>query len=381
MHSVKGGLRSSAAFYYITFLLVCALWALGLWAGVFARADTATLDRFFEIRGARPVRNPIVIIVVDDHAVKLSGGRWPLPRASYAELLKKLNENPPAVVAFDLLFVTPSVYGEEDDERFGEAIRSSRGVVLASTTKETSSNGYVKFEEELPLPQLRRRGSTVGSVDVDFDHDGVQRRMTLRQPKGRSGPPSFAAEIVRIALQRPRSASQGEDRDGQLINFRGGADVFPYFTYGSVMAGTVPSQNWRNKIVLIGADVKGQGDKYFTSYSRVRRMPGVVILANVVDGLLAEDYLRTPHPILTWIVGIVYAAIALGATTLPFFWGALLSLGVLTTTFAGSFIAFSGPGWWFAPAGPCTVLLAGLTLGWSVRYFVRRRNPEFESSR
>ncbi len=64
------------------------------------------LDTRFELRGARQPDNRIVIVGIDEKTLQ-NLGSFPLPRRSYAQLVKKLSAGGARVVAFDATFPTP----------------------------------------------------------------------------------------------------------------------------------------------------------------------------------------------------------------------------------------------------------------------------------
>jgi adenylate cyclase len=68
--------------------------------------EQSLLDTRFELRGARQPDDRIVIVGIDEKTL-LHAGSFPLPRRSYAELVKRLSEEGARVVAFDATFPTP----------------------------------------------------------------------------------------------------------------------------------------------------------------------------------------------------------------------------------------------------------------------------------
>jgi adenylate cyclase len=76
------------------------------------------------------------------------------------------------------------------------------------------------------------------------------------------------------------------------INFRGPAKTFPYFSFVDVVSGKVPSETFRNKIVLVGASAVGIYDIRITPFSSI--FPGVEVHANIIDNIFRKDFMWAP---------------------------------------------------------------------------------------
>jgi adenylate cyclase len=68
--------------------------------------EQSSLDLRFEMRGARPHDDRIVIVSIDEQTLQKIDS-FPLPRKNYAELINKLNAGGARVIAFDVTFPTP----------------------------------------------------------------------------------------------------------------------------------------------------------------------------------------------------------------------------------------------------------------------------------
>ena len=69
--------------------------------------EQRSLDLRFALRGKREPDPRIVIVGIDEKAIREIGS-YPLPRRSYAALVRKLKEDGAKVVAFDMTFPTPA---------------------------------------------------------------------------------------------------------------------------------------------------------------------------------------------------------------------------------------------------------------------------------
>ena len=94
--------------------------------------------------------------------------------------------------------------------------------------------------------------------------------------------------VVRIAVGPV--ALPVDEQGHMLVNFRGPAHTFPYYSVSDVIAHRVPDQALANKIVLVGATALGLGDRWSTPMGA--DFPGVEIHANAIDNILAGDFIQ-----------------------------------------------------------------------------------------
>lgn len=89
------------------------------------------------------------------------------------------------------------------------------------------------------------------------------------------------------------------DNSGRmLVNFRGGAYTFKYYSFYDVINGMVPKETFRDNIVLVGANSVGIYDLRVTPFSGV--YPGVEVHANVIDNILNRNPMVSPD----WAKGV-----------------------------------------------------------------------------
>ena len=77
--------------------------------------ELKTIDWRFEVRGEIVVKEPIVIIAIDDNSIE-ELGNWPWPRTVHIKLINKLRKFGAKVIAFDVYFDT--VGKKEEDIAF-----------------------------------------------------------------------------------------------------------------------------------------------------------------------------------------------------------------------------------------------------------------------
>jgi adenylate cyclase len=184
---------------------------------------------------------------------------------------------------------------------------------------------------EPPTALLNDAAHSIGFFDIDADTDGeIRTEMTVIKFDGHYCAPlfiaiadTFAGDSTMMLGMAPDGVSGVSvagvripvDDDGRmLVNFRRGAEPFPYYSISDIINHKIAPEKLAGKIVLVGASAHGLGDRGVTPVNP--DMPRVEIHANAIDNLLQGDFLRRP---------IEAREIALAATLLI---GIAMSLGV-----------------------------------------------------
>src|SRR3546814_16849452 len=80
-----------------------------------------------------------------------------------------------------------------------------------------------------------------------------------------------------------------------LIPYTDGPGHFTMYPYAAVLNHQVPASAFKDKYVLVGSWGTGLGDTFPTPLTRQGKpMAGVEILANILPGALADDWIRPP---------------------------------------------------------------------------------------
>jgi adenylate cyclase len=149
-----------------------------------------------------------------------------------------------------------------------------------------------------------------GFFSVATDADGTVRWMPLVIQGGGELFPSLSVQCAWQHLGAPQLAVRvGEtgvngvqigdrfmptDESGQmLINYRGPPHTFPHYSISDILQGRIPEGTFLNKIVVVGATAIGIGDIRSTPFGHV--FPGPEVHANVIDNMLAGDFIERPH--------------------------------------------------------------------------------------
>lgn len=239
-----------------------------------------------------PLTGKVVIVAIDDDSIS-TFGRWPWRRSLHAELVKRISEQRPAGIGLDILFSEADRQHPEDDRLLADAIWQSGVVTLPVIFNEAGQTRDV----QAPAPILAQAAHNLGHVHIQVDYDGVVRSALMQQAAGEWRYPHFSTALLRTAGQAQHHVD-ATPATQQHIPYAGQAGYFPRISYRDVIEGRIPGDIFTGKLVLVGATATGIGDQYATPVSRDGQlMPGVEILANILDSQLSQ---RTLTPALPW---------------------------------------------------------------------------------
>jgi adenylate cyclase len=309
-------------------------------------------DLRFQYRGAEKPGSEIVIVKIDEQSIR-ELGRWPWSREHWAKLVKRLTEWGVKMIGIDAIFAEKE--SSFADAQLAEAIGESGSVVLGyffltseeeiRELKEVSLRGSARqvFPQSLPV-KLRSRGAketplleglhmrsnialiseksrSLGFFNVNPDVDGTVRWVPLAMRFHDKIYPSLALQVLREyrgvpqpflkvanfgveGIQLGETFIPTEKRGQLLVNFRGGRNTFRGYSFYKIISEKPeerpPKEDFREKIVLIGATAIGVYDARVTPFDI--GLPGVEIHATVIDNILRRDFILKPRWI--WAIDI-----------------------------------------------------------------------------
>ncbi len=163
-----------------------------------------------------------------------------------------------------------------------------------------------------------------------------------------------------------------------LINYRGPEDTFLHIPVTDILNDRVPPEALQDKIVLVGATAVGIYDLRVTPFGNI--FPGLEIHANIIDSVLAGDFLRQPAWIAFFDVLAILAAGLILGVALPRA-GVISGSAVAVVLFAGYILLaqylFNIRGLilnLIYPLSVIAVLYVGITV---YRYFVETKQRRF----
>jgi len=363
--------------------------ALILWfGGALDRFEYTTWAWRVNVFAKHRTPSPDVKVVLLDQASldwgsKEMGWSWPWPREAYAPLIDFCRNGGAKVIAFDILFTEPSVYGVADDEALGAAIRRTGAFVGAAF--------YGRDRVTLPIPAVATNATVLANVGDEPDSDGVFRRATLLRLSAAKQIPSLGYAAWQLGrggdAAAPRDHAPPLDAHNRLIlNFSGTNGAHQSFSAAAVIqsglklqAGEKSPLNpaaFSNAYVLVGFSAPGLLDLRPTPISRVA--PGVEIHATVLDNLLSSRLLRDTDQRLTALFTLLVAGAAAGCVLRA----RRASQTVLAVAFClpvpvcVSFAAYAFGLWWPLVIGllAVTLALAGAVI---VNYATEGRQKAF----
>lgn len=359
-------------------ILAITLIALVAWlsaSGPLDRANHLVQDAGLRLAAQQP-RSDIVIVAIDDRSIAAIG-RWPWRRALHAELIARLSAQNPQVIGMDMLLSEADLDYPEDDLLLADAIRQSGRVVLPVLRR---GFGPASDRTDMPLPPFAQAAAHLGHVHVAPDGDGVVRSLYLYEGPDPAPWPHFSMAMQCVAGAQkgitacPATRSQvgnpgpWKRKDLTLIAYAGGPAPFASYSYIDVLRGQIPADAFRGKYVLVGAVASGLGDMFATPVSEDSRlMPGVEVVANVLDARLSGQQIRHASTVQNLLFNLAPVACALVALLMagPFA-AMLISAGLVL---AALLLSMALPGWMglqFAPAAAVLGIVMAYPL-WSWR--------------
>lgn len=181
--------------------------------GIMQRLELIGYD--YLIMNTEPVQNENILIVdLDEDLLKVYGG-WPLPRSLYGDLITTSS----AIPGFTVLMPNPDLRGKDYDNYMAMRMQYKPTVLAsAASTQVTGINPHVgtaqlgedptswlyQYPGILPTePMLASKAKGLGVVTATPEIDGVTRRIPLVVNVQSKLYPSFALELLRVAVGDP----------------------------------------------------------------------------------------------------------------------------------------------------------------------------------
>jgi len=310
------------------------------------------------MRGPVPVTEQVVIVDIDEKSLQ-SYGQWPWSRSIMASLITQLRDDGAGIVGLDIVFAeadkSVKPYNKEDNESCPDRYdKEFASVIYASpviggyffsfdfNTTQEASIPAVFVEKGLSkgryIPEpigarfnidcLQDAFFSSGFFNTIPDHGGMIRRIPLLMRYHDILYPSLALEMIRIYTNTDKVVVQNSktgvdsiqlsnfaiptDRHARMhINFRGPSKSFRYISASDVIQQKVDPSVFAGKFVLIGTSAIGLADLKPTPFDTV--MPGVEIHANMIDTVLSNSMISTPHNIELIDLTMIFLIVVLSA--------------------------------------------------------------------
>jgi len=246
----------------------------------------------------------VVVVAITEDTLRLFPYRSPIDRQFLSDLIRTLAVRGPRAIGIDILFDQPTT--PANDEALRQTLRESPVPLVVSYTEDPAivTETQRAFLDDFVPP--RRRGFANLAAD---QLDTARWIFPGREAGDGSYIPGFA---------RALAAAVGIATPAELVPIawhgRPSPDVPAFREYPAQVAGALPADWFRGKIVLIGADLS-LTDRHRTPFltvfpGREGMLPGVVIHAHALSQLVEGR--RSPSAG-EWNLLIVFSCAAIGA--------------------------------------------------------------------
>ena len=226
------------------------------------------------------------------------------------------------------------------------------------------------------FPQLAEAAAGHGHINISFDRDGAPRYDYLALPFNGDFLPSLPVRAVAAYLGVPwdkvglalgagvhigKIDAPTDPAMRLLVNYRGPRGTIPTYSFADLIDGKIAADKLAGRIVLIGASFIGDADSDPAPFNNTP-MPGTERLANVIDSLVAGDFIHEnppPWPLVTVIAVILIAGSSgIGIGLAPTRLAVLFAFAPVVLWAAGAQLAFDH-GLWLSLINPLLALAAG----------------------
>jgi CHASE2 domain-containing sensor protein/CheY-like chemotaxis protein len=277
--------------------------------GIFNLLEWAIRDQFFQVRPHAVIDPSTVIVTIDEMDLKQAGD-WPISDQTLADLIEKIRIQQPRAIGMDLYRDIPE---EPGHQKLIEIFKTTPNLIGV----EKVTDGRVA------PPPILEASRQVGLSDLLLDGDRKIRRALLTLKDGNGANSEKAGLGTRVALKyleaegvtiepvaiesntfrlgralltplRPQDAGYlSADLGGYqiMMNWWGDEAAYRRVAMRDVLAGRIPADLMRDRMVLIGSTAESTNDFFGTPYSSSwlsddEPTPGVIIHANIATQLV-----------------------------------------------------------------------------------------------
>ncbi len=289
--------------------------------------DLFCLDSWIRMRATiKPAPNEVLIVAIDDQSLQ-EIGPWPWPRSIQAQLINKIAQADIRALGIDLIYDKPRA----DDKILAASLEKMRTILPVYTDENTGI--YIKnhglFIERLlePTPLLRNSAFNLGHIILNYDPDGLTRRVPVFVANAQKIFPAFGITLALAAQdQRPQkiifaphkiifnSLSIPIDEKGNFfIGYQGGPGSIPSVSAADVLRDRLPLNIFKGKIILLGVTANKVAKKWATPFVGEGPTSGVEIQAQIVNSILQD---RIPALTPSWLNLLLTITLSLIATVI-----------------------------------------------------------------
>jgi adenylate cyclase len=284
-----------------------------------AGARVIALDMIFaepDNTGSVPIIRDIYRKLENDGAIDEQTANY-LQRLTTAQdkdsLLADVIKNSKAKIVLGNFFndsVKDTAHLDADRKKLQEAlIQNSRIKLVHYTSEEAFHSRFLEFDvPEANIPLISNAARYSGFFNMFPDKDSIFRWGTgiIKYNDGLYA--NLSLEALSAFWDQPLELKVGDngveslkigdhyiptDELGRImVNYRGGMMTFPYISATDILKGKGNSEQLKDKIVLVGATAVGIYDLRATPFDNI--FPGIEVHANLIDTILARDFIFFP---------------------------------------------------------------------------------------
>ncbi len=402
--------------------LLAAMGTLALYRGavpLVEQVDLRLKDARFRLRGVRPPDPRVAIVAIDNRSVK-GVGRWPWSRELTGRLLSEVHRQGARVIALDMVFSEPQ--SAAADDALALSMARAGTVVLGEFFRDEPQTGdpaalaqvadhRVKVlrtaagAERVPLteygsvdanrPLFARAALDLGFFNQQPDRDGIVRKMPLLLLFDGAIYPSLGLTALKRYLGEELAVTVAPYGIGQLrvgtltipasehallpLAWYGPAGTVPTYSAVDLLAGRLPGEALRDKLVFVGVTESGIADVRATPFDPA--LPGVEIHATFAANALEQRFLTRDNRTLALELGVILVLpllLALALSVVPGTWAGLAAFAVAAAGYlGGNLLAFDRGRLDLTIAYPLVAMLLAYLGGEAYRNLVVERKGRY----
>lgn len=363
-------LASRLKFAFYPLLAIGAIAWLG-WDWSHSRSLNSAEDAIFDLvvqwRPFEPKPSGRVAVVeIDECSIEYfrarGEGGWPWSRQRHADLLDRLDRAGVQAVGYDVLFTDASREDPDGDRALDTMAEGGAGRFIFASTRlhpdyDAASPLHISQAPSAfalaPDPQSDPRialllpyGSAMARfsaiANVSRNEDGVLRDVPLYEAVGDWALPSLPLRLAMSYMQRSPASFPAMVRPNWRDETR-----LPHFSAANLLTGddsicfdaAADAPELKGRVVLVGYSASGLNDAKPTPVDPV--MPGVAVMAEATEALIARSAIRAPPAWLKYVL----AGFLMALTAFAFYRGepatdidsifVATNLGLLSAAFVG----------------------------------------------
>ncbi|MDY6972922.1 MAG: serine/threonine-protein kinase, partial [Thermodesulfobacteriota bacterium] len=244
----------------------------------------------------------------------------------------------------------------------------------------------------LPIPSFLDASKGIGHINLAYDPDGKARRERLLYEYRGLYIPSYTLRLAALYLKVPEDKIRADlgrvvylgfreipitSRSEMLVSFKGPRGSFKSYSFFDVIGDKVPSDLFKNKLVLVSPSAAGLVNPLSTPTDNY--MPLGEFTANTVWAILNEEYVQQPPWAVSAELLMIFALGVLITFVLPRLRAMIAGVAfvsVVILLIGGSTYFFVSEGAWVRATCPLLQLVLGYIGVVSIRYFVTETRKE-----